>query len=693
MIIREIFLEGFKKYTSAKFAFEPGFNCIHGPNESGKSTLLTAIRAAFFGPGNAEVSPWQSTGLSLVRIQYEVEDERRFVIQRDFTTGRLTLTTDSGAEITAGAQIQSLLTTHLGFAEASFFEDIAFVQQAQIAQLKFANRSSDLSNFLPGLERLLNAQKSIRRQLDELDNPHPNVKYARQLQLKETQLVEKQAQYQKQLALLADYKRLHGEFETALTRENQLKANLKQAEIRLTAQMAARESKLKSGIVADELTQLDAVDASLTQVAAKRQDYAKELTELGKHKFPADFDVRADFLIGQSYRLEEATSVHAKVSQTPRRTLDMVLLIVAFGLLIVGFYRNDNIFFSLGILVSLAWVFLFIRGGSQNSAQTKAAFEKDRDVVLDQVRELSPMFKEMDPIDPNFIEIRSKLEQLQKQFRRWQNLQNADNEARIRWEQTMLQLPKEWNLPTEAEAVLVALSARRQNLEADVARLSQTALPADGQNLQSEDDLRKTISQINNELPSVQDQRIALSAQLRSLTETMRGWDDAEGAINRLEAETAGIKQRVAVLKKADTGLQETINRLAAFPGLNEKISGYFSQITDGVYQSAGFQNTEGQWEFSVTLPNDSGRSLSPEKALSFGAQEQFYLAFRLALMDRYPSPLFLDDVLVNFDRGRRKKALDLLYQVSRQRQIILTTHDVNIPKMLEKVAHLIELT
>ena len=50
-------------------ALEPGLNLFTGPNESGKSTLVRALRAAFFERHRSsavdDLQPW---GLSLIHI-------------------------------------------------------------------------------------------------------------------------------------------------------------------------------------------------------------------------------------------------------------------------------------------------------------------------------------------------------------------------------------------------------------------------------------------------------------------------------------------------------------------------------------------------------------------------------------------------------------------------------------------------
>lgn len=693
MEIREVVLEGFKKFKSRRFHFEPGFNCIFGLNESGKSTLLHAIRAAFFGARPEDVASWASDDLCLAQVSYTVDDDRIFTLQRDFHSGHVSLTTDAGTEINAPQQVRNLLGSHLGFVDNTYFEDIAFVQQAQIARIRFASRSSDISSFLPGLDRLMQAQKSVRKQLDGLDNAHPNIKHTRLLQEKEAMLTEKEARHHEHMQLVDQYRQLQAEYEEKRDYEQDMQARIKRYEAALNAMRLHRENKAKAADIQEDLDHINAVYNSLEQVATNRRDYAAELKELETNNFSDDFDVRADFLVEQTFRLEEETNVHAKIGSGSSRLIDLILWFAAMVFFAFGLIIKQNLLFIVGLLLIAVWGFLFIRrSASLGAEQARSSFEKDRHIVLDQVRELSPIFNDIDDDDPNFTMIRNQLESLQKSFRRYQKVRNLDNEARIRWEQTVIQLPSEWDLPHQPAELLNHLSQLRQKLEEEIAELSLE--PDDlelGEDAYQEDQLQPAIDELRDELPAVQDARIRLEAELRTLAETMKGWEDLEGDIDMLRDEISRIKHRVAILKKVEDGLQETIHKFAAFPNLNEKISRYFNHMTAGAYQTAGLHNRDGGWQFVVEVPGVSD-SLAPDDALSLGTIEQFYLAFRLAFIERYPSPLFLDDVLINFDRIRRKKTLDLLNTLSKNRQVILTTHDTTIPKMLEKVAHRIEL-
>lgn len=129
-------IEGFGRLHDISFTFEPGLTCIIGPNESGKSTLHRAIRAALYGidagrPGKAaRLSPWSrwspwdapQYGLSLT---YRLDTDRQYRVARRLThrTSSAQVLEIGGGDITNTMHVGKLVVPgfhHLGLEEDVF---------------------------------------------------------------------------------------------------------------------------------------------------------------------------------------------------------------------------------------------------------------------------------------------------------------------------------------------------------------------------------------------------------------------------------------------------------------------------------------------------------------------------------------------------------------------------------------------
>ncbi len=128
--------------------------------------------------------------------------------------------------------------------------------------------------------------------------------------------------------------------------------------------------------------------------------------------------------------------------------------------------------------------------------------------------------------------------------------------------------------------------------------------------------------------------------------------------------------------------------REAHQPDILRRAGAYLGRITQGRYRRLLLSDTPGQDPFVLDAEHLPG-ALAVEPPISTGTREQIYLALRLAIVDHLESdrealPLFLDEVLVNWDEARRDRGLDLLAGMAQDRQIFLFTCHPSLARGVE---------
>jgi hypothetical protein len=173
----------------------------------------------------------------------------------------------------------------------------------------------------------------------------------------------------------------------------------------------------------------------------------------------------------------------------------------------------------------------------------------------------------------------------------------------------------------------------------------------------------------------------AAGGELRQFSATVPNVSEAEEALGAAKVELARVRELQETLQLATeflTDAQDRVHRDIA-PRLAESVKAWLPQVTGGRYTDVIVNPTSLQ----VQVAGASGRWRQAD-LLSFGTAEQVYLLLRVALADHLTNghdtcPLLLDDVTVHADTARTGDILDLLHQVSKERQIVLFTQEKSV--------------
>jgi len=191
------------------------------------------------------------------------------------------------------------------------------------------------------------------------------------------------------------------------------------------------------------------------------------------------------------------------------------------------------------------------------------------------------------------------------------------------------------------------------------------------------------------------------AGELRSTIDTARD-EDRNKSVATLDGEILVIQEQMrnvrierdrlallaSVLLRADRQFREEHQ-----PDVLRRAGEYLKRISGGRYRSiAMVPNGAGVEEMAV-IATDDGNPLCVDDAheLSTGTRDQIYLAFRLAVVDHLDAdheslPLFLDEVLVNWDDKRLGRGAAILGEVAAKRQVFVFTCHEDIVYRLRRI-------
>jgi len=199
------------------------------------------------------------------------------------------------------------------------------------------------------------------------------------------------------------------------------------------------------------------------------------------------------------------------------------------------------------------------------------------------------------------------------------------------------------------------------------------------QEVTDEKELKQQLILLQHQLEQKQRIGLSLQAELSDMQaqQKQRTSDDQFLTLqqNLADEQTSLIDQfgdfiaEKMVVKWIDQALQlATQNR---FPKMQHIATDFFKRLTGGKYVAIQFVKDD------LNLISSAGQKYRVIE-LSTGAQEQLYVALRLALSiviaDIIAVPLLIDDGFVNFDSIRKQTMIDILQEIAEKQQIFYFT-------------------
>lgn len=276
----------------------------------------------------------------------------------------------------------------------------------------------------------------------------------------------------------------------------------------------------------------------------------------------------------------------------------------------------------------------------------------------------------------------------------------ADSRRRA---EAIAEAQRRWDEAQQAAARLAALEQERPTAELERraaelrAQLATDPTPGHDTDVDATDpDLEGELDRATLEaaLEEARRSRDAVKARCEQLRGRRQQVAADHGDVAAAEEALAEAQRRLETLQRTIADIEEVCALLEAAaaevhrdvaPALNTALSRYLPRITAGRYTEALVDPAT----LAVRVRERDGQ-FRPAEALSRGTAEQIYLLLRTVIGDRLATtgervPLLLDDVTVHADAERERAILELLHELSAERQIVLYSQEVEVRAWAEQ--------
>lgn len=259
-------------------------------------------------------------------------------------------------------------------------------------------------------------------------------------------------------------------------------------------------------------------------------------------------------------------------------------------------------------------------------------------------------------------------------LRAWQARRSGElraNETAIgEWQELTALLGSGTLADLAAEATRRRATADRLSVEAGP---SPAGAPPPTAALEAQRDaLRSEVEQAKGAADSLTGELGFRERSLPDVAEAEEELTAATSELSRVEALATTLDLTMSLLRAA----QERVHRNLA-PILAEAIGRWLPAVSRGAYVEASVDPAD----LSIKVKEGSSGHWRQAKLLSEGTREQIYLLLRVAMAQHLvttdeTAPLILDEVTAQSDRERKIEFLEVLHQLSAERQVILFSHD-----------------
>ncbi|MFO7772525.1 MAG: AAA family ATPase [Dehalococcoidia bacterium] len=692
MWLRRIELKNFKRFIDFEARFSPGINVVKGPrNEMGKSTLLEGIIAAlFYSPKSTarEIKDYVSWGSNRqFRTCIDFEDNGTvYLLEKDFDRGTIRFcAADGREELDTVKEISEKMAELLGTRSDKLFLSSSCIRQSQVTEISSGEKeiTASLEEIVSGgrestlasqvIQKLDNKIAEMKRGLDKLAK-NPGTVAILKNKIQETarrhdevagevsRVEAEKAQLVELSKLLAEVKEQY-ESARALLEKNKQRRDIEAVIERLTRDYNSAEELLsRTRSLEEEFKKADEALRAIDGFQDRQQvaECRRKLDGIDSRRK----DIRNDLAQREEELAEGKERLHTRRPVTflgSAKSIAAAVAILTGG--IVGVLIGP--FYLLAVLV-LGAILLAI------CARARAALIRDRTSISSLEERIQRMKESLAELNKEEQALLAEagcntVAEFAEKERTFSSRLEQKEGARYRLEgilsgRTIEDIDKQRleigrNLAVEQLKLTADMIETRLSPEQYI-ELERKIQTLEARKIELENRKRRCEVIIEQARFDVEDQ-VKLKEELESL----------EKALEREERKVQVYELARRFIYQARTEVLSSIEE-----ALEKEIQRHLVVFTDGRYEQVRVHKED--LDFSVY--SDEKKDWARPEDLSGGVIDEFYLAFRLALVklifgDKKP-PLILDDPFVNFDSVRLANTLDFFKRLASDYQIIIFT-------------------
>lgn len=652
MHIKSIRLKNFKKFSQEEgfeVKFPSDFSVVRAPNESGKSTIVSAITAGLFlNPKTAKAKSfqsWQSEKLPEITVVFEERGET-FELVKNFEMKDTSLTNlDTKEKITNFEQIQKKINEIFGFSNEDIFRGIFSVDQNAFYKLDEheVTLQESLENLVTG---------AGQRTASEIV-----ASFEKEISAITKQSLKNPGHLQRIKGELSRIDQVLADFDSRAERFNNLTQELSVKSVQLgiiDKDFYGKRQQIqfsKESIILNK--DLERIEGNLEKLEKTRKDLDAVNDKLRNFEEFKDIDV--DKLKDRIKDLNNKVnfkkrSEESAISKFVRGNYSLLKYI--FGGLILASLGlsmwNLSLIISAPIFAVLFGIVAYFHNKISNTYQLILASKdleailkkfnaRDEETLYARINEVRGLFWEKSKLDHTFTTFGGDGAFTKQKDERKRIMRSSD---------ALKSRAEDYNVEIlEDEQILKKLTK-----DADVMERNR-------------DELKDAVAKIQGELKGLnfsEEEKIKMEEMKASFSEQLDYWQ------KKLKILETAKELLVEAREKTLIGLKDK---------LSDYVSGFLSVISGGKYKKIIIDQN---FAFKV-FSDEKGSEIVPEDDLSRGTIDQFYLMVRFAfakiLSKNKRSFMVLDDPFHNFDADRKMRAKKLLQDLTEEFQVILFTH------------------